>query len=247
MTLMRRTETDPRAALLRALRLAGFACALTVLASAPLAHAQDDEEEDPQANMSFEQKMISNLMHGLGGQSMEDNSKGINYRERSPLVIPSKTDLPPPASKSSPKVANWPKDPDIQARRAAAEEAKQPGVNWDDAKRPLLPSELAARPSKKKSASLEDDRPGIDNSNYNLLSPSQLGFNGGMWSSMMGGKEKVDSKAFVSEPTRTSLTQPPAGYQTPSSQYEYGTGPIKSKTTESYNPTLDQGDRDSAK
>ncbi len=37
-----------------------------------------------------------------------------------------------------------------------------------------------------------------------------------------------ESKQFTEEPTRDSLTQPPAGYQTPSSSYAYGTGPKES-------------------
>jgi hypothetical protein len=219
-----------------------------MLVTGTIARAGDDDDEEKQPDKSFEQKLIGDLMHGIGGQSMEDNSKGIEYRERSPLVVPSKLDLPPPMTKTTPNVANWPKDPDIQARRAALEESKQPGVNWDDAKRPLMPSELAKKPSKKsKSLAAEDDRPGIDNSNYNLLSPSQLGFNGGMWSSMFGGKQKEESKPFVSEPSRGALTQPPAGYQTPSPSYAYGMGPVKSVTPDAYNATLNKGDPNSAR
>lgn len=250
MTSLRKTdEINPNTVFPRALKLAVVACAVTLAVSVTVARAGDDDDDAPaKPELSFEQKLISDLMHGIGGQSMDDNSKGIEYRERSPLVVPSKIDLPPPETQKRPNVANWPKDPDLQARRAAIEESKQPGVSWDDAKRPLLPSELAKKPSKKSaSAAMQDDRPGIDNSNYNLLSPSQLGFNGSMWSGMLGGKQKEDSKPFVSEPARSSLTQPPVGYQTPSASYAYGTGPAKSNTVEPYNPVTDKGDRDLAK
>ena len=175
-----------KAALMRLFKVAGMACALTLVVASNVARAEDDGEQQPE--MSFEHKMIDGLLRGLGGQTMEDNNKGIEYRERSPLVIPSKLDLPPPASKSAPAVANWPKDPDVQARKEAIEASKRATPDWDASKRPLMPSELAKKPSSKRSATaLNDDRPGMDNSNYNLLSPSQLGFKNSMMSDLFGG------------------------------------------------------------
>lgn len=241
MTLMRRTEANQSLALPRALKLAGIACAISVLMSIPVAHAGDDDDVDPRANESFEQRLIGDLLRGIGGQSLDDK-KGIQYRERSPLVVPSKLNLPPPSKEATPKVANWPKDPDVQARREAIEESKRELPDWEKSKLPLLPSELAAKPSKKKrSTTTVDDRPGIDNSQYYRLSPSELGYSGNLWSTVFGS-QKAETKKFVSEPPRESLTQPPAGYQTPSSEYAYGTGPIKAKTQEPYNPITDKGD-----
>jgi len=229
----------PKAALTRLFKVTGIACALTLSVAATTAHAQDDEEQQPE--MSFEHKMIDGLLRGLGGQTMEDNNKGIVYRERSPLVIPSKLDLPPPASTKAPTGANWPKDPDVQARKEAIEASKQPGPDWDEAKRPLMPSELAKRPSSKKRATaLNDDRPGMDNSNYNLMTPSQLGFKNSMMSNLFGGGKEETAK-FVKEPERSELSQPPAGYQTPSPNYAYGAGPMESKTKTEYNPIFDKG------
>jgi hypothetical protein len=227
-----------KAALTRLFGVAGIACALTFVVAASAAHAQDADEQQPE--MSFEHKMIDGLLRGLGGENMESNSKGIEYRERSPLVIPSKIDLPPPASGKTPTAANWPKDPDIQARKEAIEANNKPGVEWDDAKRPLMPSELAKRASKKRSASVNDDRPGMDNSNYYMLSPSQLGFNNSMLSGVFGGG-KTETAKFVKEPERSELSQPPSGYQTPSSNYAYGAGPMESKTKTEYNPIFDKG------
>ncbi|MBY0380869.1 MAG: hypothetical protein K2W78_02980 [Xanthobacteraceae bacterium] len=241
MTTLRRTEANRTPALLCALKLAGVACAISILSSVTMAHAGDDEDVDPRADESFEQRLIGDLLRGIGGQSLDDK-KGIHYRERSPLVVPSKIDLPPPAKESTPKVANWPKDPDVQARREAIEESKRSAPDWDEVKRPLLPSELAGKPSKKKTTiTTADDNPGIDNSNIYRLSPSELGFNNGMFSKIFG-QQKAETKTFVAEPPRESLTQPPAGYQTPSSEYAYGAGPIKSKTVEPYNPITDKGD-----
>ena len=36
---------------------------------------------------------------------------------------------------------------------------------------------------------------------------------------------KSETAPFKGEPTRESLTMPPPGYQTPSSNFAYGTGP----------------------
>ncbi len=46
------------------------------------------EDED-----TFEQKIIKNILGGLG---VDVGRPGIDYRERSPLVIPPTLDLPPP-------------------------------------------------------------------------------------------------------------------------------------------------------
>jgi len=46
---------------------------------------------------------------------------------------------------------------------------------------------------------------------------------------------KAQWQQFKAEPPRESLTQPPAGYQTPSSGFAYGTGPKESMNKE-YNP-----------
>jgi len=222
-----------KAALTRLFKVTGMACALTLVAAGAV-RAQDDE--DPQPEMSFEHKLIDGLLRGIGGENMETNRNGIKYRERSPLVIPSKLDLPPPASTKAPTAANWPKDPDIQARKEAIAASKAPVVNSDEDRLPLMPSELARRPNaREKAAALTDDRPGMDNSNYYLLTPSQLGFKNSMMSGLFGGG-KEESVKFVKEPERSELSQPPVGYQTPSPNYVYGEGPMQSKTKTDYNP-----------
>lgn len=222
----------------RVLKLIAVAAGLSLILTASAAQAGDDDEQPEQ---SVEQGFIHNLMKGLGGQSMDDSS--INYRERSPLVVPSKTDLPPPASKKTQPVANWPKDPDEQARREAIEASKKGPEDPIAAARPLMPSELAVRTPKKRSTqTAEDVTPGGGPINPNpMLSPSELGFKNNMFSSMFGGG-KPEVAQFKSEPTRDSLTMPPAGYQTPSPNYAYGAGPIKGETHTQYNPVTDKGD-----
>ncbi len=53
------------------------------------------------------------------------------------------------------------------------------------------------------------------------MTPSQLGYSGGLSSKMFGGKDE-ETAQFTGEPPRTSLTEPPPGYQTPSPDQPYG-------------------------
>src|SRR5881398_1876271 len=113
--MMRDTETsgwlvqNSSRTLLRALRFAAVAAGVGLVVTAGVARAQDDDEDDK----TFEEKVIEGIMAGIGGTNMDN--RGIEYRERSPLVVPPKLDLPPPATdKAEVKVPNWPKDPDEQ-------------------------------------------------------------------------------------------------------------------------------------
>ena len=100
----------------RALRVAAILLGVGLVLGAGPVRAQDADEDD---GKTFEEKLMDNLMSGLGGKKLEDGS--IDYRERSPLVVPSKIDLPPPQT-GRPKLApNWPKDPDVAERVPAAE------------------------------------------------------------------------------------------------------------------------------
>ena len=96
----------------RALKLSAVALGIGLVMSTGAARAGDDDEDD---DMTFEEKLIDNLMTGLGAKSME--KPGIEYRERSPLVVPPKLDLPPPAATEAAVAPNWPKDPDERRRK----------------------------------------------------------------------------------------------------------------------------------
>jgi hypothetical protein len=215
-------------ALTRALRLAAIALGVGLVMTAGAARAQDDDEDDK----TFEEKVIEGIMAGIGGTNMEN--RGIDYRERSPLVVPPRLDLPPPeTAKTEIKDPNWPKDPDEVRRKKAIAARKKANKDPVEASRILTPSELnAAKTAPVERTSVDPEQPG-NSFNNPVLSPSQLGFTGG-FSSMFGGA-KSETAPFKGEPTRESLTQPPAGYQTPSPNFAYGTGPKESLNKE-YNP-----------
>jgi len=224
-----------QSALTRAARLSVVALGVSLLFAANAARAGDDEDEP-----TFEEKIITGIMKGLGGTNM-DNA-GIDYRERSPLVVPPRLDLPPPASASTEvKVPNWPKDPD-EARRKAIIAARKKDAHKDateasrDASRILTSDELnkgRTAGSSGGTAVSDSATPGGDPGKNAILSPSQLGYDGGFMGLFKGSK--TETAPFKGEPTRESLTMPPAGYQTPSPNFAYGTGPKESLNKE-YNP-----------
>ena len=215
----------------RALKFSAAALGIGLLLASGAARAQEKDDDD----QTFEEKIIEGIMKGIGGTNMDNT--GIDYRERSPLVVPPKLDLPPPAAAAAEvKAPNWPKDPDEARRKAAIAARKKANKDPMEASRILSPSELnAAKTQGSSGGSRGSDSaiPGGDPGQRAILSPSDLGFDG-RFSSMFGGN-KAEVKEFKAEPPRESLTQPPPGYQTPSAGFAYGTGPKESLNKE-YDP-----------
>ena len=200
----------------------------TMLSASPALAAEDDDDEP-----SFEQKILKNIMTGLGAVDPRDNN-GIEYRERSPLVVPPKLDLPKPEVDRA-NAPNWPTDPEIVERKKRREAARKKktyygGIPADDV---ALPSELNAVGRAKVQASTQTESPGMGPYKDTML-PSELGSKG-ILSSVFSGMgsitgTKEETAPFKGEPPRQSLTQPPAGYQTPSSSYAYGITPEAKST-----------------
>jgi hypothetical protein len=199
--------------------LAGaVAVALAISVGADMAWA-DDEEDVP-----LDTKLFRQLMKDLG---LLRDGESIEYRERAPLVVPPSRNLPPPQSGTA--VTNnpaWPNDPDVQQRKQRTETKRnrRPVSETMEAEaRPLPRSELdrgsnAAVGRGQGSPSPEDGaRP---------MKPSELGSKGLLGGLFSGGiGNKTENTEFTGEPVRESLTAPPTGYQTPSPNHPYGTGP----------------------
>src|ERR1044072_5694160 len=207
MTAMRH---DPFGTRLRTSLIACLCGALLALGSVGAAKAQQAEADED----TFEQGVIKSILGGLGVDV--GNKKGIEYRERSPLVIPPSLDLPPPdQANASAQNPSWPRE---QARKKAAVQTKpQMYATPDDpgTSSRMSPEELrrgtnrnAARVTDRtKSGSQEDIDVGRP------LRPSELGsssiFN---WRALTGNYGNETAK-FEGEPSRGQLTQPPPGYQ----------------------------------
>jgi hypothetical protein len=198
--------------------LAAVLGALVVIGCTGLsARAEDDEEQ------SAESKFMNNFMQALGLRRAGETD--IEYRERSPLVLPNGSQLPPPEKgKQSAKAAGWPDDPDVKRDKALKEAARKERRLNPEEVGPLLPSQYnlpagaapRSRPVSKPSGSIEESsRP---------MSPYELGSKNPI-SSIWASKEEYVT--FTGEPPRGSLTEPPAGYRTPSPNQPYGLGEQK--------------------
>ncbi len=194
--------------------------AVALIAAIPLAgpsFANDDDDED-----SAEARFMKRFL-GI------DERGSIDYRERPPLVVPPDLNrLPTPETNAVVNSPAWPKDPEVVERDKRREvRRKQPRRSSEEDDRALLPSELnvgglARRgsnipgPGGPQDAEADGQRP---------LRPSELGTKGGLLGNLFRDKSKPEQATFTGEPARSSLTQPPPGYMTPSPTHPYGLSP----------------------
>ncbi len=208
--------TNLPATYLRAALCAALA-AVVVCANTPAARAGDDDDGD---------SIGSKIMRTLGLKSPTDTEYGIQYTERPPLVVPPTRDLPPPVAAASPPSPNWPKDPDIKKRAEAKAKAKpRPHVDWViDSDRALRPDELNKGVPANSNGANTAGASGANGNNQQGNAPdanakkSIFSFN---WF------KKEEYATFTGEPARTTLTDPPPGYLTPSPDQPYGIAPEK--------------------
>jgi hypothetical protein len=198
--------------------LRGLSCALLAFLCLAAQGVGPALAEDGDEELTFEQRLIHQFMLGLGAQ----NGSGIDYRERSPLVIPPSPNLPPPENPDAVKAnAAWPRDPDERARKPAPlrlRGARNEQAKADDSI-PLLPSELNRPGARAGAGRVTTPEPDAEMQWRRRFLPSELGYKGGIFGSLFGKQE--DAK-FTGEPPRTSLTDPPVGLQTPSPAQPYG-------------------------
>jgi hypothetical protein len=217
---------------LRARRMAfGGAFGLAALAALiPAgAQAQDDDDDDKKSAWNFDKKLLNDLMRSFGLRN--GGEPQIEYRERSPLVIPPSRNLPPPEQAGAGRSAAWPVDPDVKRKKEAAAKRKEhKGYDPDYESRNLTPSEL--NPAGASRSAGQPGTPGSMGDDGNPKTPSELGYFGGLWSSFgsLGGQKDEYAK-FDREPPRNNLTAPPSGYQTPSAAQPYGLSSKKEQKT----------------
>lgn len=219
-------------------RLTAKAClrsalALTLAAGVLVFTAPARAEDD---DVPLDTKIFRNLMSSLGLKRADEAP--IVYEERPPLVLPPDQSLPPPQT-SDPALKNpaWPKDPDVARAKMLREMESQVSTS-EQIRRdsyPLRPDQMT--PGKKYAPRLRRqtlaDPAGVEGER---LSQKELGYSGGLFSKLFGKGDEKEAARFTGEPPRASLTDPPAGYQTPSPDQPYGTGKAPSpKAVDSYN------------
>lgn len=195
---------------------------LTAATVTPAAAQQDDEPTE-----------LQKLFGAMG--LLELPKDPIDYSERSPLVVPPSADLPKPAGDVDMRALNpdWPVDQDIKRKKAAAKQARKP----IDAPNDLFYGGVLMQPKDWKQAKSKGRGEGAelwsDDEKRGLfrVTPDKLGFKG--WN------KKNDIVKFEGEPDRTSLLQPPPGYQTPSKNAPYGI--VEDERVMTQNNAFDQG------
>jgi hypothetical protein len=193
--------------------------ALVALGAGTGVRAQEASDEE-ESIWNFDQRLIGDFLANLGLRSGYERE--IDYRERSPLVLPPSRNLPPPQTANAARNPAWPVDPDVKRRTAAAaKRQKNVGYDPDEAAKNLTPSELerGRDPNARNSGSADPNVNRKDN-----MSPSELGYMGGMfsWTGFGFGWSRTEVGTFTAEPPRSNLTAPPSGYQTPSPAQPYG-------------------------
>jgi hypothetical protein len=204
----------------RVVLAATLGMAVVIGCAGSFAQAADEDDDE-----LLDVKIFRNIMKGLGLRRDEDN--GINYRERSPLVLPTSKELPRPESDATvKKAAGWPNDPDlkrVRQRKEAERKRKPTDPGVDD--KALPPNKMTEGPAPAPTGSKAGEAPG--KSMEGSAAPStnaELGSKGitSMFSGLWAPKEEYTP--FTGEPARTSLIEPPAGYRTPSPAQPYGVG-----------------------
>jgi len=192
--------------------------ACLVCAATAVARAGDDDIQSSGGSL------YDRLLQVIG---LPGSGHDINYSERSPLVVPPTRDLPQPSTDAAPAGPDWPKDPDI-TRRAKAKVKERPHPHPDyatDLARPLRPDELNAAGSNSGGRGAAPTPGATSNADYperDYVVPKKNLFS---WFST----SKQEYATFTGEPARTSLTDPPTGYMTPSADQPYGIGPDQKK------------------
>ena len=132
----------------------------------------------------------------------------IDYRERAPLVLPPKMQLPQPKQPLAERTAAWPVDPDVEAARKAKDTSRLLSlwpVDPKESSRPLSKQELLSGRAAAQRPPLppqDVDRCASDGKGCTKWNPNE-------------GASLAEKQGLVpgQEPERTSLTDPPKGYR----------------------------------
>jgi len=187
----------------------GAALTALVVCAGGAARAGDDD-------ISNSTSIYDKILQTIG---VDGGGPNIQYNERSPLVVPPTRDLPPPQADAVPQVPDWPHDPDM-ARRTQTKAKEKPKPHPDyvlESSRPLRPDELRGS-----GAPAGGGGTATANAGGDVPRPKKSIFDFSFF-------HKEEYATFTGEPDRTSLTDPPPGYMTPSPDQPYGIGPEQKK------------------
>jgi hypothetical protein len=174
-----------------AMAVAPILCVAAIASGAP-ARAQEDTN-------------VFNSMLGFFGKQFDKEQESIDYRARAPIVVPPRTDLPPP--KEAVRDPAWPKDPDIAAERRAALDSRRPAPQLTpNSRAEISQSELQRGRGPLPSDGPPDECQAGAGKALCLYTPWKV------LKSFVTGFQS-DTVQPGPEPPRRYLTEPPAGYR----------------------------------
>ena len=187
--------------------------AVVVIGCAGLSARAADDDDDALPDTKF----FRSVLHALG---LRRDGDGIDYRERSPLVLPpnAASNLPPPETDNpAKKDTAWPVDPDVkrgQGVEGGAQEARTYDSGDNVEENPLRPDE-SNLPKPASPSSRPDGKPGdTADAAARPSSTCELGsksvFSGG---SFWGSKEEyvdIHRRAAARQPDRSAARIPHA-------------------------------------
>ena len=168
---------------------------------------------------SLESNMIGQTFSGVGIVTSRQ-TEAIEYRPRSPLVLPSRYDLrrPEDPNQIEAQAAAWPKDPDAAARRVKAEdealsleERRRARGDGEEAAKLLTPEQMARgrRQAASDKVAVQPGPASAVGREWGVLLPSE-------YQTTKSAEQKQQEAAIEAgaEPPRRYLTEPPVGYRT---------------------------------
>jgi hypothetical protein len=184
---------------------AGAACLVGLCLSAAPASAGDDGAAPLWVGIGS--------VFGFGGSKDQPD---IEYRDYPKLVVPPKTDLPPPAPASWASATDWPRDPDVERWKKEQAEENTPGPRTVIGHRVLTPSlDANTVVTTKYTAGMGPSSRGKcavgPGESCDSAPKPTLNWNPLTWV----GIQKKPETVLGPEPARTSLTDPPPGYRAP--------------------------------
>jgi hypothetical protein len=215
-----------RATLLR-IALAAALAGLFAGANLSMARAADDGSTDD--------TFLGKFMQKLGLKAPPDRTADINYSERPPLVVPPTRDLPPPAP-GLPLAADWPNDSGMKPQKHVRSKSPPPAPAAPTATATAAPAGGSTPPGQNGQPAPAGETTGTVRVPNPPAQPTS-------WWNPKSWFNREEYATFTAEPAREDLTDPPAGYRTPSPDQPYGVGPEhKTKTDQPYTPPVSRQD-----
>jgi hypothetical protein len=145
------------------------------------------------------------------GLSDKKESDAIQYRERSPLVVPPKMEMPTPQPRPSQRAQAWPQDQEVvRARKKQVESNARVMSKYVESNggEKLTPEEMRAM--RTPGGSSAGPAPGCKMDPFDKTGCTVAEY----WGNLSARTEKKDELALQAgvEPPREFLTQPPKGY-----------------------------------